>query len=84
MANFKGYLQGDTNEVTKFGSAIYAKVNGWNLGVNVFARLDDYGVETISVTLTGGTNGEAHHEPQFTAQRRKDKRGKSSFIMREN
>lgn len=61
MAHFYGGVHGNRGEATRLGtkdSGLKAFANGWDIGVDVRLRYcKDTDEDVISVTLTGGSNG---------------------------
>jgi len=62
MPRFRATIRGNRGEASRLGSAksgIKAEVNGWDLGVDVFAR-DEDGEDELHVYMTSGSNGRTH------------------------
>lgn len=60
MARFKGWIKGQKGEVSRLGSSrsgLRADINGWNLGIEIFASVDDRGEDVFTIFKTGGSNG---------------------------
>ncbi len=60
MARFRGTVQGSRGLVSRLGGAsggLTASVNGWNVGVKVFAFVDENGRDFIDIKMTRGSNG---------------------------
>ena len=65
MAQFIGYLKGTKGEASRLGdkkNGLSASVNGWNIGVKVYASTGSDGKDTIVVYKTGGSNGDGSSE----------------------
>jgi hypothetical protein len=60
MAQFRATIKGQRGEVSRLGSrktGLSARVNGWNLGVQVEAEYDaDFDRDVFTMYLTGGSN----------------------------
>lgn len=60
MARFYAGIHGNRGATTRLGtkgSGMRAFVNGWNVGVEVKARVNREGLDVIQVLPTGGSNG---------------------------
>jgi hypothetical protein len=58
MARFRGTIQGQRGQASRLGSAksgLTVNVNGWNVGIQVFAEDSDW-QDRFEVYLTGGSN----------------------------
>lgn len=60
MAHFYAGIHGSRGEITRLGtkkSGMSAFVNGWNIGVEIWARYDEANdCDIITITPTGGSN----------------------------
>lgn len=66
MARFLAAIKGQRGEATRLGSpssGITARVNGWNVGVNVYGAVDPRDRDTFAIFMTGGSNGGTGHRP---------------------
>ena len=62
MARFYARIKGNKGAVTRLGteaSGIYGLIQGWRIGVSSHVFVDDDGRDTVSVSLTSGSNGGA-------------------------
>lgn len=69
MAQFRATIQGNRGEVSRLGtkaSGMLATINGWNVGVFVEAGTTREGEDTITVCVTGGSNGDKPSYVAFT------------------
>jgi hypothetical protein len=60
MARFMATIKGTRGDVSRLGtpkSGINAKINGWNTGVAIYARVNENGDDCFDVYATGGSNG---------------------------
>ena len=58
MARFRGTIQGGRGEASRLGhKGLRASINGWDVGVRVYASVGDDGEDVICVIATGGSNG---------------------------
>ena len=58
MARFLGTVQGQRGAASRLGSVksgLAGKVNGWNVGVRVEARVGSRGLDELTVYATGGS-----------------------------
>ena len=65
MAHFIGKVQGNRGVASRLGSVssgIEATINGWNLGIEVIARVEE-GKDVFLVYKTSGSNG--HKQSEF-------------------
>ena len=71
MAQFRAIIKGNRNSVSRLGgkkSGIRAKVNGWNLGVEVWGDVDENGKDFFNVFRTGGSNNIADRKLVLTVK----------------
>lgn len=66
MAQYRATIQGQRGQASRLGSkktGIRAKVNGWNIGVDVDIYFDaKTGQDRISIYRTGGSNARSMPE----------------------
>ncbi len=61
MARFLGAVKGNKGGVTRLGtpnSGMTTSCNGWNLGVDVIASVDEKGRDVFHIYKTGGSNND--------------------------
>lgn len=59
MARFIGKVQGGRGEAFRVGSAksgMSGALNGWDVGLGLFASVDDEGRDFLTAHVTGGSN----------------------------
>jgi hypothetical protein len=61
MANFRATIQGQRGAASRLGSkksGLNAHINGWQMGVRVYAYFNEKdGEDKFDITLTSGSNG---------------------------
>lgn len=60
MARFIGIIRGNRDEASRIGdsrSGVNAKINGWHIGIEVVASVDDDGNDNFEIYKTTGSNG---------------------------
>jgi hypothetical protein len=60
MARFRGTVQGNKGGASRLGSpksGLTVTCDGWNLGIEVHASVDENGKDVFTVYKTGGSNG---------------------------
>jgi len=64
MSRFYGEVQGNRGWASRGGSSdsgIRGHIRGWNIGAQVIVSVDDLGRDTVTIHITGGSNG---HSPE--------------------
>ena len=57
MARFRATIQGNRGMASRLGhKCLDASINGWNLGVKVYAYVNEKGKDEFKVFQTGGSN----------------------------
>jgi len=60
MARFRARILTPRGDVSRLGHAstgLNTETNGWDVGIGVFASVDDDGQDTFEVYVNGGSNG---------------------------